>query len=143
MDTKGGVLVEKKIIPKEIKEEVLVKVKAGERVSALVEQYGISTNSIYTWLSKEAGHEIISTLKYNKLKRENEELKRLIGELTLDVSLVEKIELVKAGSNKSVRALALGINRKNIYKERKLIKRDLALIQDICQCSQRASCIWP
>lgn len=80
----------KKTIPKEIKEEILSKVKAGERVASLAEQYGISTKSIYTWLSKEAGEESISPLKYNKLKRENEELKRLIGELTLGLSLGKK-----------------------------------------------------
>lgn len=82
--------MQKKVIPKEIKEEILSKVKAGERVAALAEQYGISTKTVYTWLSKEAGEEVISPLKYNKLKRENEELKRLIGELTLGLSLGKK-----------------------------------------------------
>jgi transposase-like protein len=84
------IYLQKKVIPKEIKEEILSKVKAGERVAALAEQYGISTKTVYTWLSKEAGEEVISPLKYNKLKRENEELKRLIGELTLGLSLGKK-----------------------------------------------------
>lgn len=79
-----------KAIPKEIREEILSKVKSGERVASAAEQYGVSTKTIYTWLSKEAGQEAISPLKYNKLKRENEELKRLIGELTLDMSLGKK-----------------------------------------------------
>jgi len=52
--------LQKKVIPKEIKEEILSKVKAGERVAALAEQYGISTKTVYTWLSKEAGEEVIS-----------------------------------------------------------------------------------
>ncbi len=82
--------MKRKVIPKEIKEEILAKVRAGEKVLALSEQYGVSTNSVYTWLSKESGELAVSTLKYNKLKRENEELKRLIGELILDVSLGKK-----------------------------------------------------
>jgi len=79
-----------KKIAKEIKEEVLAKAKAGEKVSALAEQYGISDRTIYAWLRQNTGEEVISILKYNRLKRENEELKRLIGELTLNMSLREK-----------------------------------------------------
>lgn len=84
-------------IPKEIKDEILGKVKTGEKVATLAEQYGVSDKTIYTWLSKEAGEDTVSVLKHNKLKRENEELKRLIGELTLDMSLGKKN---KAGSQR-------------------------------------------
>lgn len=79
-----------KKIAKEIKEEILVKAKAGEKVATLADQYGISDRTIYAWLRQNTGEEVISVLKYNKLKRENEELKRLIGELTLNMSLREK-----------------------------------------------------
>lgn len=77
-------------IPKEIREEVLAKARTGERVSELAERYGISTKTIYGWLTKDSGEEVISVLKYNKLKRENEELKRIIGKLTLDMSWGKK-----------------------------------------------------
>ncbi|OGD54817.1 hypothetical protein A3J78_00735 [Candidatus Beckwithbacteria bacterium RBG_13_35_6] len=79
-----------KKIAKEIKEEVLAKARAGEKVSVLADQYGISDRTIYAWLRQTTGEKVISTLKYNKLKRENEELKRLIGELTLGMSLGKK-----------------------------------------------------
>lgn len=79
-----------KSIAKEIKEEILSKVRSGEKVVSLADRYGVSSKSIYTWLSRESGEDSISSLKYNKLKRENEELKRLIGELTLDMSLGKK-----------------------------------------------------
>jgi transposase-like protein len=82
--------MQRKIIPKEIREEVLTKARSGERIAALAAQYGISDKSIYTWLHQDTGEEVISVLKYNKLKRENEELKRLIGELTLDASWKKK-----------------------------------------------------
>ena len=79
-----------KRIPKEIREEILVKARAWEKIAALAKQYGISDRTIYGWLRKDTGEDVISTLKYNKLKRENQELKRLIGELTLDMSLGKK-----------------------------------------------------
>jgi hypothetical protein len=77
-------------IPKEKKDEILVKIHAGEKVPALASQYGISDKTIYYWLRADTGEEVISVLKYNKLKRENEELKRLVGELSLTVSQGKK-----------------------------------------------------
>lgn len=79
-----------KIVPKEIKQEIISKIKLGEKVTDLAHQYGISDNSIYNWLHKESGDQIISIVKYNRLLRENEELKRLIGEISLKLSLGEK-----------------------------------------------------
>lgn len=79
-----------KRVPKEIKTEILAKAKAGSKVADLAQQYGVSDKSIYTWLHQDTSEEVVSILKYNKLKRENTELKRLIGELTLDMSLGKK-----------------------------------------------------
>ncbi len=75
---------------KEIRGEVLSKVGDGERVMVLAKQYGISDKTIYGWLRKATGEDVVSIIKYNRLKRENSELKRLIGELTLDMSLGKK-----------------------------------------------------
>jgi len=82
--------MQRKIIAKEIKQEILAKVKLGSKVVDLAKQYGVSDRSIYAWLQKDTTDEFVSILKYNKLKRENTELKRLIGELTLDLSLGKK-----------------------------------------------------
>jgi len=79
-----------KIIPKEIRDEVIAKARAGEKVAALAQTYGMSIKTIYGWLSKDSGEDVISVLKYNKLKRENQELKRLLGEVTLEMSLGKK-----------------------------------------------------
>ena len=77
-------------IAKEIKEEILRKVQAGERVAELAEQYAVSSKTIYSWLRQDSGEGVISVLQYNKLKRENEELKWLVGELTLDMQRQKK-----------------------------------------------------
>jgi hypothetical protein len=79
-----------KVVSKEIRTEIVGKVQAGERVPALAEQYGISTKTIYGWLRQNSGDEVVSVLEYNKLKRENEELKRLVGELTLNMHVQKK-----------------------------------------------------
>lgn len=83
-------MTERKVIPKEIKTEILAKVKGGEKVVDLANQLGVSDQSIYTGLHKETGDQVVSIVQYNRLKRENEELKKLIGELSLRLSLGEK-----------------------------------------------------
>lgn len=74
-------------VKKEIREEILSKVQAGKRVTDLAEQYAVSTKTIYGWLRQDSGDGVVSVLAYNQLKRENDELKRLIGELTLNMHL--------------------------------------------------------
>jgi hypothetical protein len=81
-------------ILKEIKEEIISKVQTGARVADLADQYAISSKTIYGWLRQDSGEAVVSVLQYNKLKRENEELKRLIGELTLNMHL-QKNEIVR------------------------------------------------
>lgn len=77
-------------IPKAKREEILAKARSGEKIAVLATQYGISNRTIYGWLRVDSNDDVISVLKYNKLKRENEELKWLIGELTLDLKREKK-----------------------------------------------------
>lgn len=82
--------MQRKVISKEIREEILAKARAGERVLVLAQQYGVSDKSIYGWLRQNSDEEVISILKYNKIKRKNDVLKQIIGELTLDASWKKK-----------------------------------------------------
>lgn len=77
-------------VSKEIREEIINKVQSGERVADLAEQYAVNPKTIYGWLRQDSGEGVVSVLEYNKLKRENDELKRLIGELTLNMHLQKK-----------------------------------------------------
>lgn len=77
-------------IAKEIKEEIIGKIQAGERVVDLAAQYAVSSKTIYGWLRQDTGEAVVSMLDFNKLKRENEELKRLVGELTLTMYVQKK-----------------------------------------------------
>lgn len=76
-------------ISQEVKEEILSKVKAGEKVTALSAQYGVSDKTIYNWLgSKALG--TVSILEYNRLKKENEQLKQIIGIITFELEKSKK-----------------------------------------------------
>lgn len=78
-----------KIIPKEIKDEILLKVKNGHKVVSLALQYGISDKTIYRWLSRSVAPEVRYS-EYSRLKRENDELKRIVGIMALDLELEKK-----------------------------------------------------
>lgn len=78
-----------KRIPKQTKEEILEKVKNGEKVPDLASQYGISDKTIYYWLRAQVKPEI-NLMEWNKLKRENEDLKQIIGLITLELERSKK-----------------------------------------------------
>lgn len=78
-----------KRVPAETKQEVLSKVKSGQSVAEVAKQYAVSTKTIYTWLQNET-RPAISILEYNRMKRENEELKRIVGIITLELERGKK-----------------------------------------------------
>lgn len=76
--------------PKKVRDEIIARVKAGDKVADLASQYGMSDRIIYTWLRSDSGDEAPSISLYNKLKKENQRLKWLVGELTLEVTRGKK-----------------------------------------------------
>lgn len=78
-----------KKIPTKIKEEILLKIKNGVTVNEAASQYGISPKTVYTWLRNQVRPDI-TLMEFNRLKRENDELKRIIGLITLELERGEK-----------------------------------------------------
>lgn len=79
-----------KAINKEIKEEILHKIKSdGLSVADAAEEYGISAKTIYGWLGRE-NSSAPSILEINKLKRKNRELYTMIGMLTTEIEHLKK-----------------------------------------------------
>ena len=73
-----------KIPDQELKDRIIEKLKSeGLTVSQVSSEFGISKNTIYGWLRKKAGGDP-SALEISKLRRENKELKEIIGTLALD-----------------------------------------------------------
>jgi transposase len=79
----------KTAIAPEVKAEILEKVKKGEKVPALGKAYGISEKTIYYWLRMKAVG-TISLLEFNKLKKENQQLKEIIGYITFEMEKSKK-----------------------------------------------------
>tara|TARA_B100001167_G_scaffold172385_1_gene124094 strand:+ start:734 stop:1006 length:273 start_codon:yes stop_codon:yes gene_type:complete len=77
-------------ISKEIKDETFNRIKNnGVSVAQAAQDIGVAPGTIYSWLGNKAKGSV-SLLQYNKLKKENDELKRLIGELTIRMSTEAK-----------------------------------------------------
>lgn len=74
-----------KYYPKELKEEVITKIKT-EGITAVeaANRYGINAKSIYRWISRGIGGSRSEVYEMNRLKRENKSLKELIGELMFE-----------------------------------------------------------
>lgn len=74
-----------KFYPKELKEEVIGKIKT-EGITAIeaAKRYGIDVNNIYRWVSSGVGGTKGNLFEINRLKRENRELKQIIGGLMFD-----------------------------------------------------------
>jgi len=76
--------------PKETKEEVLKKIREGQRVSEVAKAYGINDMTIRTWLERDTESPAAETLEISRLRRENEALLKIIGQLTYRAELREK-----------------------------------------------------
>lgn len=78
-----------KRIAQEIKDQILARAKEGIPVAQLSNEHGISDKSIYTWIAKNSVQSP-GVLQIAKLKREKEDLLKLVGELTFKLKRGEK-----------------------------------------------------
>lgn len=79
-----------KYVSADVKKQILERLKNdGVSVAQLAEEHGISSRTIYDWLSKGASS-APSWLEYNKLRRENTALKELLGRVMLETELSKK-----------------------------------------------------
>ena len=79
-----------KIIAKDVKEQIINRIKNdGISVVQASKDHGISEGTIYGWIAKKIeGHSPAAEII--RLKRENEQLLRLIGEMTVKLSKTQK-----------------------------------------------------
>lgn len=74
-----------KYYPKELKEEILSKIKTeGITAAEAAKRYGIDVNNIYRWVSHGIGGTRGNLWEINRLKKENKELKQIIGEMMFE-----------------------------------------------------------
>ena len=80
-------------IQKEVKDKILQEIKQdGIKVGVVAAQYGISVKTVYAWLraDTERKDNDVSWSKYRRLEKENMELKKLIGDITWQLSREKK-----------------------------------------------------
>lgn len=75
---------------KEIREEVLAKIRNGRKVSAVSVEYGINEQTIRNWLERDTRGGRAEVLEMSRLRRENESLMRLVGQLTYESEMQKK-----------------------------------------------------
>jgi len=78
-----------KVIPVPVKKQVLEQIKNGATVKQMADQFQISVKTIYGWLTKESASQV-SLTEYSRLKREKQDLLKIIGEITLELTRSKK-----------------------------------------------------
>lgn len=78
-----------RVVP-EVREQILKRIREeGVPVAVVAKEHGVNTTTVYGWLGK--GVKGMPTLgELVRLKRQNEELLALVGELTLKASQAQK-----------------------------------------------------
>jgi transposase-like protein len=64
-------------------------VKAGQKEVELSKQYGISDKTIYNWLRGQVTEQV-NYREYKRVLKENEDLKKILGVVTLELEKSKK-----------------------------------------------------
>ena len=76
-------------IAKEVKVEILAKVRSGQKVVELSKQYGVSDKTIYNWLRGQVT-ERVTWREHKRVLKENEDLKNILGIVTHELERSKK-----------------------------------------------------
>jgi len=78
-------------IAPEVKNQIINRIKnEGVSIAQAAKDHGVHETTIYDWLAKRADTGMPTILEFAKLKRERDELLRLVGEITLKLSETQK-----------------------------------------------------
>jgi transposase-like protein len=121
----------------EVKAEILAKVKAGQKVVELSKQYGISDKTIYNWLRGQVTEQV-HYREYKRVLKENEDLKNILGVVTLELEkskkrrskIVEQVFEKFPNTNKNTLAKSFKIARRSLYQENKLQQNKDTLLKE-------------
>lgn len=78
-----------KVVSKEVKDEILEKIRAGVPVAKISDQYGISGKTVYNWLRKTVDGPV-NLRELQKLRKENAAMREIIGQLTIEKEMIKK-----------------------------------------------------
>lgn len=72
------------------KDAILTDIKNGMRVMEAAAKHGLSDKTVYGWMRAQADNTGTSSLEVAKLRRENQDLKEIIGMFALEKKRAEK-----------------------------------------------------
>jgi transposase len=80
-----------KAIPKEIRDQILSRIKNdGITANQAANDAGVSPKTVYGWLTKESKTSNCNLLELSRLKRENQALCEIVGELSLEIKRTKR-----------------------------------------------------
>ena len=86
---KGTRFTEEQII------RILKEGDAGMPAKDLGRKHGITTQTLYRWKAKFGGMEVSDARRLKSLEEENRKLKRIVADLTLDITMLKDINSKK------------------------------------------------
>jgi putative transposase len=69
----------------------LRQVEAGKKVGDICREMGVSQQTFYTWKRKYAGLGVSELRELRQLREENQKLKTLVADLTLDKHILQEV----------------------------------------------------
>jgi len=76
---------------------ILKQHEAGKSVKDIIREHGISDATFYNWKVKYGGMEASDVKRMKELEEENNRLKRIIGNLTLEMDAIKHVLQKKFG----------------------------------------------
>lgn len=77
-------------VSQEVREQIIKRIKEdGQPVAQVAEEHGLKPSIIYQWIKRQVTAPP-SILEVARLKRENQALKELIGEITMELKAEKK-----------------------------------------------------
>ena len=73
-----------------IREEALKKIRNGQKVAAVAKEHGMNEQTVRNWLERDTGGNRSEILEMSRLRRENEALLRIVGQLTYESEVQKK-----------------------------------------------------
>ena len=70
---------------------VLKQVEGGRKVEEVAREIGVSKHTIYAWKAKYGGLEVNEAQRLRQLEDENNRLKRLVADLSLDREMLKAV----------------------------------------------------
>ncbi len=70
---------------------VLKQSDGGMPTAEICRQYGINKNTLYNWRKKFGGMDVSDAKRLRGLEEENRRLKRIVADLTLDITMLKDV----------------------------------------------------